>query len=234
MPPQFDDLADLDAVLPEALDDRQGAEGRGLDEGPVDLLGPRAERQADEEAGQPLVDEDGAVAVVPVEGEEARLAGLEGGRPPRQRLVRALASARPAAISLTNQLKMSPTADCPASSPRYPGRTEPSTMPHRPGMSGSVFAAGQTQMSQVRVPMILTKRARVDARADGAEVGVEGADRDREARPQAELLRPLRGQPAGGDVGGVGLLVEAVAELAQPGVELRPGNPWPAGRPRRR
>ena len=31
-------------------------------------------------------------------------------------------------------------------------------MPQRPGTSGSFFDAGQTQMSQVLVPMILTKR----------------------------------------------------------------------------
>ncbi len=31
-------------------------------------------------------------------------------------------------------------------------------MPQRPGTSGSRFEAGQTQMSQVLVPMILTKR----------------------------------------------------------------------------
>ena len=74
-----DDVADLDPVLLEAPDDGQGAEGRGLDEGPVDLLGLGVERQADEEAGQALVDEDGPVAVVPVEGEKARFAGLEGG-----------------------------------------------------------------------------------------------------------------------------------------------------------
>ena len=31
-------------------------------------------------------------------------------------------------------------------------------MPHRPGTSGSFYDVGQTQMSQVLVPMILTKR----------------------------------------------------------------------------
>ena len=76
-----DDVADLDPELLEAPDDGQGAEGRGLDEGPVDLLGRRVQGQADEEAGQALVDEDRPVAVVPVEGEQAGLAGLERPRP---------------------------------------------------------------------------------------------------------------------------------------------------------
>ena len=85
-----DDVADLDPVLLEAPDDGQRAEGGGLDEGPVDLLGLRVQGQADEEAGQALVDEDGPVAVVPVEGEEARFAGPEGGGLPGQRGVGAL------------------------------------------------------------------------------------------------------------------------------------------------
>ena len=51
---------------------------------------------------------------------------------------------------------MSPTADWPASRPYMPGRIEPGTMPHRPGMSGKRSSNGATIMSQVLVPMIFT------------------------------------------------------------------------------
>ncbi len=37
-----------------------------------------------------------------------------------------------------------------------PGTIEPGTMPHRPGMSASLWSIGATIMSQVLVPMILT------------------------------------------------------------------------------
>ena len=60
------------------------------------------------------------------------------------------------ASDLTNQLKMSPTADWPASSPYIFGTMEPGTMPQRPGMSGSWLSIGATIMSQVLVPMIFT------------------------------------------------------------------------------
>ena len=90
MPPQLTTSSILDAVLLEAVDDGQRAEGRGLDERAVDLRRRGVKRLADEQAGQALVDQDGAVAVVPVEGEQAGFAGLELGRLPGQGLVRAL------------------------------------------------------------------------------------------------------------------------------------------------
>src|SRR4030067_827564 len=66
----------------------------------------------------------------------------------------------------------------------------------------------------------LDEAAGLDARADAAEVGVEGADGDSDPGAKAELLGPFFRQTAGGNVGGVGLLVEAVAKLAQARVEL--------------
>jgi hypothetical protein len=71
-----DDAVDGHAVFLDALDDGAGAEGRGLDQGAVDFGLRRVERAAEQEAGEQRVDEDGAVAVVPVEGEQAALAGL--------------------------------------------------------------------------------------------------------------------------------------------------------------
>ena len=50
---------------------------------------------------------------------------------------------------------MSPNADCPASKPVRLGMTEPSTCPQMPRTQNGGF--GATRMSQVLVPMILTR-----------------------------------------------------------------------------
>ena len=56
-----------------------------------------------------------------------------------------------------HQLKMSPTADWPASIAWYPGTIEPGTMPQMPGMSGTLPRDGTRAQSQVEVPMTLTR-----------------------------------------------------------------------------
>ena len=63
----------------DALDDGARAEGGGLDERAVNFGAGGVEGLADEEAGEHGVDEDGAVAVVPIEGEQAARAGAGGG-----------------------------------------------------------------------------------------------------------------------------------------------------------
>jgi hypothetical protein len=83
------DLIDGDAVLLMPPDDGQGAEGGRFDERPVDLLGPRPERLADEKSGKPLIDEDRPIAVVPVESEEPDWPGR------RRRFLRVSASCEP-------------------------------------------------------------------------------------------------------------------------------------------
>ena len=68
------------AVLLDALDDRQRAEGRGLDQRPVDLVRLGVQRLAQQQAAQAHIDQDRAVAVVPVQRQQAVLAGLLRGR----------------------------------------------------------------------------------------------------------------------------------------------------------
>ena len=81
MPPQLTTSLDRDAVLLEAIDDRQGAEGGGFDQGAVDLRRRGVQRLADQQAGQQRIDQDRAVAVVPVQGQQAALAGPQPLRP---------------------------------------------------------------------------------------------------------------------------------------------------------
>ena len=98
MPPQQTTRSIGHAVLAHPLDDGARAEGRRLDERAVDLGPRRVERLADEEAGEPRVDQDRAVAVVPVERHEARLAG------PRARAASAESSRVQRVVALADDL----------------------------------------------------------------------------------------------------------------------------------
>ena len=71
-----DDFVDLDAVVFDALDDGEGSKSGGLDVGAVDLVRFGVQGLAEKQAGEADIDEDGAVAVVPVEREQARGAGF--------------------------------------------------------------------------------------------------------------------------------------------------------------
>ena len=77
MPPQLTTCVNLHAVFLEAVDDGQRAERRGLDQRAINFRRRRVKRLADEQAGEPLVHQDGAVAVVPVQREQAAFAGLQ-------------------------------------------------------------------------------------------------------------------------------------------------------------
>ncbi len=84
-----DDRRNLHAVFLEAIDDRQRAERRRFDERAVNFRRRRVQRLTEEQSREPLVHEDGAVAVVPIERQQARLAGRQPGGVRRERLMRA-------------------------------------------------------------------------------------------------------------------------------------------------
>ena len=65
-----DELGDRHPARVERLDDGAGAERGGLEQGPVDLFRASGEGRAEHEPGELVVDEHGAVAAVPVEGDE--------------------------------------------------------------------------------------------------------------------------------------------------------------------
>jgi len=71
-----DDLSDLDAIRFNAVDDGECAKSGGLDERAVDFRGAGVERLPHQQAGQALVRQDGAVAVVPVQRHQPAFAGL--------------------------------------------------------------------------------------------------------------------------------------------------------------
>ena len=72
-----DHLFHLHPAFLKTLDDGERSECSGFDEGAIDLRRGGVEGLAHEESGETLVDEDGAVAVVPVQGQESALARLK-------------------------------------------------------------------------------------------------------------------------------------------------------------
>jgi hypothetical protein len=60
------ELVNRNVVLVEALDDKPGAVGGGLDQGAVDLLGPGTQGHPQHQAGQVNVDQDRAIAIPPI------------------------------------------------------------------------------------------------------------------------------------------------------------------------
>ncbi len=71
-----DDFLDLHAVFLDTLDDGERTERRRLDVGAVDLVRLGVQRLAEQQAGEAHIDEDGAIAVVPIEREQARGTGF--------------------------------------------------------------------------------------------------------------------------------------------------------------
>ena len=74
------DFLDRDPGVFERVDDDPGAEHGGLEQGPIDLPGLGSECEPHHEPGQVGVHQDRAIAVPPVEGDEARFPGSEAGR----------------------------------------------------------------------------------------------------------------------------------------------------------
>ena len=84
MPPQHTTRSIGTPYSRNPLDDRARAEGGRLDQRAVDLRARRVQRLAEDQAGELRIDEHRAVAVVPVEREQARRARRDRRRFARQ------------------------------------------------------------------------------------------------------------------------------------------------------
>jgi hypothetical protein len=152
------------------------------------------EGEAEDEAGELGVDEDGAVAVVPVEREQAGGAGPEG-----IGLLLELRELRMAGAAGVGDEPVEDVADrglagldavVAGQDRAVDDAADPGDVgqPGGVGGGGDVAGGGADDLDQA---------AGADAGADRAAVGVEGADGDGDARGQAERLGPVRGEPAG-------------------------------------
>ncbi len=106
-----DDAVDGDAVFGHAFEDDAGVEGGAFDGGEELVLRGVDEVPAEGDAAEFGVDEDGAVAVVPAQAEEAGLAGADRIRDPRTSSATVVLARRAMAS------KISPVAERPASMP---------------------------------------------------------------------------------------------------------------------
>ena len=193
MPPQLTTSLDLHAVLLEAVDDRQRAEGRGLDQRAVDLR--RAWCGASgRAAGRSAADRPGSCGCRCSSRGPAGpdSPGLSFAAAARQRLVRAglLAAGldvvdEPVEDVADGRLARPPGRSSRAGSSRARCRRGRGRRPaaRRVGRDHHVAGAGADDLDQ---------RARRDAGADGAQVRVERADGHGNARRQAGALAPTR------------------------------------------
>ena len=148
-PAAGDDLRQGDAVLGEVVDDPPVAEGDRLEQRPIDLLGGALQREPEDRAGQVGVGQDRAVAVEPIQRDQAGLAGPELRRAALEPLV---------GVSVATQGSDEPgehVAD--RGLPRLVA-VEPGQDPvaSHPGDPGRRTSSASTTMSQIEVPITVT------------------------------------------------------------------------------
>ena len=173
---------DGDAVLLHALQDHAGVEGGAFDGGEQLVLRGVGEAPAERDAAEFGIHQDGAIAVVPGEAQQAGLAGAvvfealgQFGDGTCRRGARWLRRYR---RWPRGRLRCRCSA----------GWTEPGTTPQTPGIR---LGFSPMAMMQVEVPTTLTTSPMRHAGADGVPMRVEGADGDGNAGAQAELRGPL-------------------------------------------
>ena len=157
MPPQLTTCVNFHAVFLEPVDDGQRAKRRRLDQRAINFRRRRVKRLANEQTREPLVHEDGAVAVVPVQREQAAIRRASVSSPPRQ-----VPRASPAFSPLRLDVIHPPVENI--AHRRLAGFQSEITRAARcrprcrtsPGTSASFSLFGAIAMSQVLVPMIFT------------------------------------------------------------------------------
>jgi hypothetical protein len=205
-----DDAVDRNAVLGEALEDDAGVEGGAFDGGEELVLSGVDEVPAEGDAAELGIDEDGAVAVVPGEAEEAGLSGTvaveafgevgDGVAGAGGDGVEDVAGGGEAGFD-AGELRMDAAGDDAADA-----GDEGGLLRH-----GDDAGGGAHDVNDV---------AFAAAGADGVPVGVEGTDGDGNAGAEAELCGPLGGEMAGEMVGGAVIALELVANAVEEGIEL--------------
>ena len=188
-----DDLSDLDAEFFKSFDDREGAEGGGFDQGAIDFGRGGVERLAQEQSCEFLIDEDGAIAVVPVEGEQARFAGFEFGGLSGEIFVRAevltagLEDVDEPVEDIADGGLPGFEAEVSGEDAAGDDAAEARDIGKRRGRSGDHHIAGAGADD-------LDERAGGDTRADSSEMGVECACCDGDIGGQSQTFCPLVGQ----------------------------------------
>ena len=176
------------------------------------------QRQANDQAGEPLIDQDRPIAIVPIEHEQPRFPRLE-----RRRLVRKLHMIGFCRAARHDHVDK-PIENVPHG--RLPGFQAKKSRQHRaidntanPRHVGDLFAVGGNGQIAGRGAHDFHERARRNARADGAQMHIERADRHRNAGFQPQFVRPSFRQRAGRIGNGVHFVRQRFAHSLQSRIE---------------
>src|ERR1700722_11455190 len=204
------------AILPEALDDRPRAERGRLDQRAIDIRPCRIKILTKQQAGEALVDENGAIAIVPVEPQKSALAWT-----PLRGLRAQLSMER----SVATQNNLDPPFEYVADG-RLAGFDAEET-----GQNGALHDAADAWNISDRLfgrharavasrrADPLDERAPAHPAADRAVVNVKFSDRDRNALAEPAFRRPFGAQRPGRLGCVVCLFVKAVSKFGEARVE---------------
>ena len=173
---------------------------------------------AEEEAGEELIDEDGAVTVIPIEGEQPGLAGALfrglGGERCMKRAVAAANDFDPPFENISDGgLAGLDTVEAGQNRAFHDAADSGNIADGLRRRNDGAIAGGRADD--------FDEHAFGDPAADGAVVDIHFADGDGDASGQAELLGPFGAEGTGGGIGVVGLFVKAIAEGGECGIEER-------------
>ncbi len=177
-----DDFAHGNLEFGDPVDDRKGAEGGCLDKRPVDLRRGGVKGLADEESGKAGIHENCPIAVVPIEGEEAMLSGLKTGRGIRERSEFVVERFSEAFGCQASDKPKEDVADGGLPGFDAVGIGEDGTFDDSAdaGDIGQGAVGGPDHHVARAGSQNLYQRSELDSGTDGAHVGVERADGDRD------------------------------------------------------
>ena len=189
MPPQLTICSTFRPYSSKPVDDGQRAERGRLDERAVDLRRRGVERLPEQQARQPLVHQHRAVAVVPVQRQQARLARRQLRRRRAERLVRA------GLLAERLDVVHEPVEDV---AHRRLARLQPVIARQNAARHNAAQAGDVRQLLPERHDHHVARaraddlhqRARRDAGPNGAQMRVERPDRHRQTPPASRCARP--------------------------------------------
>ena len=218
MPPVHTTWSDAHAILLEALDDRARAKCGRLDQRAIDVRARRIKVLAEDQAGQPLVNENGPIAVVPVERQKTGLTGpllrRLGGQFRVQRRVAAQNALDPPFEYVADRRLAGLDAEEAGQDRAFDDAADARNIGDR--LLGrhdrAVAGRGADHLDQRPFP---------HAAADRAVMHVEFSDGDRNAWPKPELRRPVGAERPGRLACVISLLIQPVSKLGQARIERR-------------
>ena len=218
------DLLHGHAALLEGLDDDARAVSSGLDEGAVDFLRFGQQRGSQEHARQVHVHQHGAVAVPPIQGQQAALAWPQGGGLFLQQLMQVQPASQGLLLVRGGHAVLHEPGEVVADA-GLPGLVaeeagDDAILDHAAHAGNDVLGLAQHHVAGGGAHDHHHAADLGDRGRGHGDVGVHVADGHRRARPQPRPLRRLFGQAAGATAQGVDVPRKLlIHHVAQPGVQ---------------